>query len=422
MMNGQYLMLIIVRFLGAAFSFAATLLIARLAGSVVSGGYALAVQTVQVGAVVSLFGNDYLLVRRMVGDLAEDRKDLARAALAHAVRWVGTAAAVVAGAVLALSLVIPDFGASPGIVALSSIGIVSYAMLGLIVGAMRAMGRAVMSQLFFGVIHAFLVVLAVGAMVLSGITVTVPALVTSLMLSLLATAMIGGLIVHRTMRDWPRLAGAGPTYGIGGSGFIGATQLVNTFNGWLMMVLIAHIISVGDLGAFRVCVQLITVISMIVVTLGSVIGPQFAADFRLGDMDRVRRRYLRSIAVFALFAGPPIVVMLALPTPILSMFGPDFVGASGALQVLAIGQLIGLLTGPVGWVLIMGGYERVNFNLAIGSFAITLGLLTIAAPLYGLTGAAWAMVAGDVLKNIGCLVMMIRLLRRRRDDLSASDR
>lgn len=413
-MDGEYFLSVVVRFLGAAFSFVATLLIARLGGSVVSGGYALTIQTMQIGSSISLFGNDHLLVRRMVGDLAEDRKDLARAALVHAVKVVGSTAAVVAAAVFALSFVSPAFGVSPTIVALSAIGIISYSLLGLIVSTMRAVGRAALSQLFYGTIHTLLVVSALGVLVLLGIPLSVMSVVTSLVLSLVASVLVGALIVHRTVRDWPRLVGPGPAYSVRSSGFIGGAQLVNTVNGWLAMVLIARMISVGDLGAYRVSSQLMTVISMIVVTIASVIGPQFAADFRLGDMARVRRRYLRAIGLTALAAGPPIAAMLIFPRPILSIFGPDFVAAHGALQVLALGQLIALLIGPIGWVLLMGGYERINFHLSIASLALTLALLRIVVPSYGLTGATWAIIAGDCFRCIGGLVILVRLLRHQR--------
>ncbi len=78
------------------------------------------------------------------------------------------------------------------------------------------------------------------------------------------------------------------------------------------------------------------------------------------------------------------------------------------LVILALGHFIYVATGPVGYLLLMTGHEKVERNnvfLSAG-ISILLGLLLI--PPYGIVGAAVATVIALVFKNLNS----VRLVRK----------
>lgn len=411
LLHSQYVQSMVVKVLGAVLSFGTTLMIARLSGARVSGEYALAVQTVQTGSVIALFGNDQLLVRRMAGDLADGREDLARAALTHAIKLVCTLAILVCLGLVALSPFAASLGTSPKTLIASTLGLVSFAMLGLIVATMRAIDKVVLSQFFYGVVHSAIIVTVLGAIALAGHPLTVATIVLTYVMALAATALIGGFIVELDIRHWPRTKGGKAKYKAISSGFIGGTLIIHMLTGWLGMTVIARMVGMADLGAFRVCNQLITVLTMIFTTVDSVVSPHFARAFRTGDTAQTTRRYLRSVQILGLFAGPPILALMIFPHQILAIFGPYFVVATDALRILVLGQLVNVATGPVGSYLIMAGKERINFRLALVGLVITLVLLVSLTPRFGLVGVAWAVTASGILRNLVGLVFVLQHMR-----------
>ena len=60
------------------------------------------------------------------------------------------------------------------------------------------------------------------------------------------------------------------------------------------------------------------------------------------------------------------------------------------LAILAVGQFINVVTGSVGWILIMCGYERMMRNNIVICAALSVGLNLLLVPRFGVIGAALA--------------------------------
>ena len=122
-------------------------------------------------------------------------------------------------------------------------------------------------------------------------------------------------------------------------------------------------------------------------------------------ISRNKTKQLQEMVGLATFASgvPGILigaVLLLFPGPILSLvFGSYYTQAGIILQVLVVGQLICVLTGPCETVLMMAGHQNktlvVNIVTAIAVF--TLGPLGIY--LAGITGLAVAMCVVTICQN-----------------------
>jgi O-antigen/teichoic acid export membrane protein len=403
-----------IKMVGAALSFAVTFLVARLFGAAISGEYAMAAQTVLTASAIALFGNDQLLVRRMAGDASAGRQDLARAALVHAVRIVGIASVVAAAAVLVFSPLATAIGASPVTMRLTVIGILVFPMLCLAVAAMRAMGQVVRSQFFYGTMQSLLLagllLLSLGLGHYFTVGMTARSITLIHMVSLTITSALACWLVWRVARRWASSRGEDtPSYRLADSAPIGLTVGTHMLANWLAFALIGSMLGLVEVGAFRVCIQLITIVTLIFTTYDSVVSAQFAADFRQSDLAAARRRHIRSIAILGVFAGPVLLAAILFPAPVLALFGPEFIVASQCLAILAAGQAINIVTGPVGTMLVMAGREKVNLSLAVAGLAVMLGLFALLVPTMGLTGAAIAVSASLAVRNLASFVLVWRI-------------
>jgi O-antigen/teichoic acid export membrane protein len=74
----------------------------------------------------------------------------------------------------------------------------------------------------------------------------------------------------------------------------------------------------------------------------------------------------------------------------MGLFGPEFVAGSTVLMVLALGQLINVITGSVGFLLSMTGHERDLLKSTVIAAILMLILCAWLIPAYGMMGAAIA--------------------------------
>jgi O-antigen/teichoic acid export membrane protein len=99
---------------------------------------------------------------------------------------------------------------------------------------------------------------------------------------------------------------------------------------------------------------------------------------------------------------PLVVLLVVAGEPILTLFGTEFGSAYELLMVLLLGQLINIITGPVGHLLTMTGHEQTLRNLLLLMLPLTLVLCLLLIPAYGALGAAWAIALPMIAENLIC--------------------
>jgi O-antigen/teichoic acid export membrane protein len=113
-----------------------------------------------------------------------------------------------------------------------------------------------------------------------------------------------------------------------------------------------------------------------------------------GQVERLQH-VMRSVMTVALLLATPIYIGLTLTAmPILSIFGPSYVADYPALIVLASASFIVTLSGPSAGLLLITGDDRLWSRIAILSLVLRIAIMSRLAPEYGAVGAAasWAIV------------------------------
>jgi O-antigen/teichoic acid export membrane protein len=129
-------------------------------------------------------------------------------------------------------------------------------------------------------------------------------------------------------------------------------------------------------------------------------APMIARTYGAGQMRKLEG-LARQMSLVALIGGAPIAVGLILGgRSFLLLFGPGFEGASAALAILVLGEVVNVGAGPVATLLVLTGHERdAVFGLAVGG-ALNGGLCLILIPQWGINGAAIAAAASLAAWNL----------------------
>ncbi|MBK1649287.1 lipopolysaccharide biosynthesis protein [Rhabdochromatium marinum] len=179
----------------------------------------------------------------------------------------------------------------------------------------------------------------------------------------------------------------------------------------LPILILPQFASVDELGQFGVAFRLINLVTVILVTLGAIFGPQFAAAYTLRDASGLRQLLRRSQHFSLLLYGPVFIIFTFFAEPLLGLFGEEFRSAALLLAIMAMGQLVNAATGLVGYLLNMMHRERTEFMILL----ITGGFMTVAmiigGTLAGMLGVTLAYSAGLMLKNLLSLLFSLRALR-----------
>lgn len=170
---------------------------------------------------------------------------------------------------------------------------------------------------------------------------------------------------------------------------------------WGDVAVLVLFVSATQVGWYQASYQTAVLLLFAVVSIES-IYPPLASELYSND----RHETLRTLSTLAvkwttlltLFATAFVVVFRK---EILLLFGQSFVAAQWVLAILAIGRGVNAVTGPVGFLLSMTEYERLEmWNNALAA-VVNVALNFLFVPLFGLLGAAVATTVTLVLLNFG---------------------
>ncbi len=220
----------------------------------------------------------------------------------------------------------------------------------------------------------------------SGIAITAFALIQRMALRRRVIAEEGTPAPERDMPAWRRA-----------SLTMWVTQLARTAYGALDVLIVGLLLSVEVAGLYFVAVRTAEVINFLYASLNLIVGPKVARFHAEGRVAECQQFLSMVVALlFAIASGAFGFCLIAGPW-ILSLFGPDFADAYIPLLLIVGGQMIYAGFGSAGVILTMTGHERTNAKLLIICACLTLLGVAIAAPIYGVVGAAAASALGTAI-------------------------
>ena len=168
--------------------------------------------------------------------------------------------------------------------------------------------------------------------------------------------------------------------------------------------------SAADLGVYAAAVRVAQAIVLFLVAVNYMFSP-FVADLHArGERERLDGLFKALTRWVVAGSIPILLILLVLPGPVLLLFGAGFASGSTPLRILLIGQAVNVLTGSVGFILIMVGRTGWDLTVYGGSFVLDLVLAFVLAPRFGAEGAAVAQAVTLGLSNAARLYLVWRFV------------
>lgn len=169
---------------------------------------------------------------------------------------------------------------------------------------------------------------------------------------------------------------------------------------WAPVLLLGIWGTVEEVGIFGAATRIVLLVSFMLVAINNVVAPKFAELYAKGEMKALGEVARRSALLITVLASPIFLLLFFYGEWVMSMFGAEFATGVNMLAILAVGQLINVLCGSVGYLLIMSGNETVYRNITIGSSIFQLLLIIMLAPIMGGEGVALASAIALATMNI----------------------
>jgi O-antigen/teichoic acid export membrane protein len=156
----------------------------------------------------------------------------------------------------------------------------------------------------------------------------------------------------------------------------------------------------AEVGVYNIGLKISETISFGLVIVNFVLAPVIAKLFAGGEMFQLQQIVTRAAQMVFLFSFPLVLLIFLFGQNVLAFFGVDFLNGNKALIILCFGQIINILCGSVGTLLMMTGHQRFSlYSLGISTvFNIVVNI--ILTPAYGVVGTAFATAGSLAIWNL----------------------
>lgn len=271
------------------------------------------------------------------------------------------------------------------------------------------------SQLLFGAMSAtapvLTILVAAGIYVATGDPVAALATSAAARVPLLAGIVLAcrGLKIHPGEEGW-----AGVRHLMGGAGAITVSQAASSLMAYIPVWLVAWADSRADVGAWAGAAYLLTAASLVGASAQAVLIPGLRARRDVGDVVGVRSRTSRVAAVLLGLCLVVVMVVVAFGDAVLAfVYGSGFAVGRGVLVPLAL-ACAAVIPGSV-WgsaVMVANRYNSQAMYLSaavVVAAAAGVSLVLLGVP--AMQAAAWAALAGSLVRYLGVRRAALRALR-----------
>ena len=414
-LGGQSVLAFGLKLWGAVASFGLNWLIARHFGPAGSGQFGIALTTLTITSYCVLVGLDTIVVRTVAGDLAQHKTGEARGVVTSVAKAVAIAGPLVAAILFIYReplatrvLHQPEMATMLGIMVWA---LVPLTLQRIVSAALRASNNMLLSQMIDGPAGTTLAAVGLAIGIWAGFAATIVLPAGLYLGGVLVGSAIGWLSFRKTSRAWHAAVPVAIVPLIVAGLPILLSNLSQLFTEWYTTVSLGAHWPVEVVGQYRAAWQFVMLAGLVQIAMEVIIGPRIAAAARIGDTSAIARVARRMVGLVLVLAAPLFIVIFAAPEFLLGIFGPRFVGGSFALQILGIGQLVRLASGPLGVILVMTGNQRWVLVYAGSAVVLCVGFALWLIPLYGAAGAAAATTAAIIGRNLIAVAVVHFVLR-----------
>lgn len=182
---------------------------------------------------------------------------------------------------------------------------------------------------------------------------------------------------------------------------------------WTDVIVLSLFREPAAVAEYSVAMRTSLVLGLVLVAYNSIVAPKFAKLASQGKWKEVNATYRRSTLEMISVMLPAAAIMYVFAYEILAMFGDGYAGSGLLLEILVIGQVVAVATGPGGMFLAMTGKQHVLKKIVVVGVLLNIILNILLVHIYGTIGAAVATVISVIFVNILYLISAQRSLATR---------
>lgn len=403
------------RIAASGFAFIMSIIFARFLGKVGLGTYSYATTWANLLSIPAVLGIDQLLVREVAIYRAKSQWNL----MGGMLRWANliVLASSIIFSLVAVAVVWKSNSGSDSAVViaivLAMITIPFSSLRSLRLGAMKGLHKIVLGQIPDALFAPLIVILlTLASYFLFPKNFNVFWVLIIKILAVIITFFIGAFWLLRSLP--PEVGQVKPQY----KGkqwliealpfmFLGTAQLINSRIDILML---GGIKGVEAVGIYAVILGITRLTTILHTAANNVLSPTIATLYSEGKVKQLEKIIRQSVLIVFLISLLIGITIMGLGKYLLMIFGSEFLPGRTAMSILILGQIFHALTGPVGILLNMTGFQNYT-ALTVGLTAIlNIILNAIFIPQWGINGAAIATTTSLVLINIIKVVFMQKKL------------
>ncbi|MNK83753.1 hypothetical protein D3C87_1035780 [compost metagenome] len=180
---------------------------------------------------------------------------------------------------------------------------------------------------------------------------------------------------------------------------------------WGGQFLSALWIPADQVASYAVALRIAALINFLLIAMNFIVAPKIAQLHAKQEQVELQHLVTQTMRTLYIMATPIVIGVVVFAGELMSVFGSQFSSGKQILVILALGQLINVATGPVGYLLTMTGHETAMRNMYVLSGVACISLVCVLTPLYGVVGAAWATAISMGLQNIGAALLTASKLK-----------
>lgn len=180
---------------------------------------------------------------------------------------------------------------------------------------------------------------------------------------------------------------------------------------WLDKMFLGYFTNEDDIAIYDISIRIAALIGFTLEALNSILIPKISEAFGKNDFERMQKEITFSAKLNFYISSVLFIVILCFSKFILNIFSNEFIIGQTVLVICCFGQLINSFSGPVGNILQMTGHHKLFTKIMAVALFINICLNIILIKLYGMEGAAIAMVVSLVFWNFTSSFYIYKKLR-----------
>lgn len=178
-------------------------------------------------------------------------------------------------------------------------------------------------------------------------------------------------------------------------------NVLNMIWQWADTLMLGYFKTADIVGLYNVTLHISRFLSFFLSSVVFIYLPIATSLYSRNLIEELKRTYAVLTKWIFIAAFPVFLILFLFPEAVLNiLFGPRYVPASTALQILAFGVFIGTITGPNGATLVTIGKTKLILMDSLASTITNIFLNVLLIPKFGIVGAAYASAVSVILMTL----------------------